>query len=185
MKRFLFILCLILGLAIAVVTTAQVQKPTGSQTQQVTGMWQLASYETRNSKGELLTQSPYHYTDGIIRYEPTGRMSVQLVNNDDRPTFPTGNFTRVVQAAKTEDLQAAVLGYLAYFGTYSIDETKNTITHHVQESTNNYKGSDQVRNFELNGDQLVLVKSVSSKPGEKQDQLTSRIEWRRLPDLRM
>jgi hypothetical protein len=113
-------------------------------------------------------------------YDQLGNMAVQLVD-DSHPKFPAGKkFADIVQnKLTTEDLKASVLGYLAYFGTYTVNEQKRFITHHVKASTNNTSGTDQERGFELQGNQLILTKLAGSSKGKK-DQLTTRITWQRV-----
>ena len=50
----------------------------------------------------------------------------------------------------------AVKDYIAYFGTYTVDEAAGTVTHHRQDSLQPGDG-DLVRRYELNGDRLVLL----------------------------
>lgn len=148
-------------------------------TSQLIGVWKLTSYETNNSKGELLTQAPWHFTDGLLMYDQLGNMAVQLVD-DSHPKFPPGKFADIVENKLTpSDLKASVLGYLAYFGTYTVNEEKRFITHRVKASTNNTSGTDQQRGFELRENQLILTKLASSSPGKK-DQLITKITWQRI-----
>ena len=152
-----------------------------AQTTALVGSWKLADYETRNSQGELLNEVPWHYDEGLLIYEKNGKMSVQLMNNN-RPAFPKGDFVKELQKSKPEELTDAILGYLAYFGTYTITATsagKGVVVHHVEASTNNYRGIDQKRAFELIGNKLVLSKLTTSAQTNK-GELTSRIIWERL-----
>jgi len=153
------------------------EPPVSDVSQQLIGTWEIVSYETRNSQGEMMTAPPWHYDRGTLIYDQTGRMAVQLVSNV-RPTF-SGDLVQAVDRATPEELKTAVLGYLAYFGTYTIDEKEHTITHHVERSTNNYAGTAQARSFEIKGNQLILTKLASLTQGAKQSQLSSRIVWER------
>jgi hypothetical protein len=48
-------------------------------------------------------------------------------------------------------------GYDAYFGTYTVDEEKHTVTHHVEGSASKQLvGKDLVRSFTFSGDRLVF-----------------------------
>jgi len=87
---------------------------------------------------------------------------------------------QAVDKATPEQLKTAILGYLAYFGTYTIDEKEHTVIHHVERSTNNYTGTAQVRSFEIKGNQLILIKLANTGQGAKQSQLSSRIVWERI-----
>ena len=146
---------------------------------QLVGVWKLTNYETKNSTGEILTQAPWHFTDGLLMYDSKGNMAVQLVD-DSHPKFPSGKFADIVKNQLTsEALKASLLGYLAYFGTYTVNEEKGFITHHVKASTNNTSGTDQQRGFELQGNSLILTKLAGSTPVKK-DQLTTKITWQRI-----
>ena len=47
--------------------------------------------------------------------------------------------------------------YGSYFGTYTIDQTKQTITHHVLGAWYpNWIGHDQIRYFKFDGNRLLL-----------------------------
>ena len=50
-------------------------------------------------------------------------MSVQIQPDWERPKFSFGKST-------PEQAKAALQGYTAYFGTYSVDEKTATLTHH-------------------------------------------------------
>lgn len=148
-------------------------------TSQLVGVWKLTNYETKTSTGEILTQAPWHFTDGLLMYDSKGNMAVQLVD-DSHPKFPSGKFADIVKnQLSPEVLKASILGYLAYFGTYTVNEEKGFITHHVKASTNNTSGTDQQRGFELQGNSLILTKLAGSTPVKK-DQLTTKITWQRI-----
>jgi len=85
---------------------------------------------------------------GIICYDPSGHMSVQVAPDRQRSkagTTPT-----------PEEAKAALDGYIAYFGTYSIDERAGTVTHHRQASVQPGDVADLVRRYEFVGDRLIL-----------------------------
>jgi len=150
-----------------------------AQTNALVGTWKLSAYETRDPQGKLIGSAPWHYDQGLLIYEQDGHMSVQLVNNN-RPTFANGDFLTAVKQLNPDGLATAILGYLAYFGTYTVMNSngqKGIIIHHVETSTNNYKNTDQKRNFELVSDQLILTK-LTDPSQTKQGELTSRIVWK-------
>ena len=55
-----------------------------------------------------------------------------------------------------EEAQAALAGYIAYFGTYTVDEQAATVTHHRQASVQPGDVADLVRGYEFAGDRLIL-----------------------------
>ena len=71
----------------------------------------------------------------------------------NRPEFASGNLA----AGTPEEIQAALKGYVAYYGPYEVDVEKKTLTTHVEGSMYpNWVGGQQVRFYELADNQLVL-----------------------------
>jgi Lipocalin-like domain len=115
------------------------------------GTWRLVSYEARDSKGKL------HYplgerVSGLLVYDAGGNMSAHVMRNDRRP-FATNDAARGTDS----EVRAAFEGHDAYFGTYTIDQATQTVTHHVRgASYPNWIGSDQLRHFKFDGPRLLL-----------------------------
>jgi len=56
-----------------------------------------------------------------------------------------------------EEMQAAYLGYVAFWGTYSIDRQLQRLTYRVTGSLfPNWVDHEQVRSYELDGGRLTL-----------------------------
>jgi len=69
--------------------------------------------------------------------------------------------------APSENSQS-VNGYDAYFGTYTVDETKHTVTHHLEGALAAADvGKNLVREFQVSGDKLTIIVRTNS-PKEKQ-----------------
>jgi hypothetical protein len=76
---------------------------------------------------------------GIIYYAPSGDMVCQV---------SPGNVVGKAGAKPTpEEALAALDGHIAYFGTYSIDERAQTVTHHRKGSVQPGDPADLVRRF--------------------------------------
>jgi hypothetical protein len=74
--------------------------------------------------------------------------------------------------------QRVVLGYDSYFGTFKLNESAGTITHHVEGSLfPEDLGKDFVRAFTLDGDTFTL--SFTSKSADGAD-VTRTLRFRRL-----
>ena len=136
------------------------------------GTWRLADYEYLRSDGERLWpfgQSPV----GVITYTDEGFMSVQIMDSE-RPIFVGGNRW----SATLAEMAAAFEGYLAYFGTYDVNNADGFVTHHIQGSLfPEYSGTDQVRYFEVEGERLTL----RTPPLPAGDQtITGRLIWERV-----
>ena len=65
---------------------------------------------------------------------------------------------------------AALDGHIAYFGTYTIDEHAQTVTHHRTGSVQPGDTADLVRRFTIDGDKLTL-----NPPGT-----TYEVKWERI-----
>ena len=134
------------------------------------GAWKLISFERRTTAGEVtypMGQTPV----GRITYDGLGRMSAQIMR-PDRPNFQATSASR----GSPEEKIAAFDGYIAYYGTYSINEKERTVIHHVEASLYpNWVGSDQRRLFEFSQGQLILrAVNGSGGPGTE-----SRLVWQR------
>jgi hypothetical protein len=85
---------------------------------------------------------------GIIYYDPSGAMAAQIA--PDRHVRMAG------PEPTAEEAKASLADYVAYFGTYTIDERAGTITHHRQASVQPGELTDYVRSYEFAGDRLIL-----------------------------
>jgi hypothetical protein len=106
------------------------------------GAWRLLSCEARDSNGQV--QYPYgERATGQLFYDAAGNMAAQLMRAD------RVRFTVPDPALGTDaEVRDAFNGYVAYFGTYSIDESTNAVTHHVTgTSFPNWIGIDLVRYY--------------------------------------
>lgn len=93
---------------------------------------------------------------GMLIYTPGGHMSALLMN-PDRKKFASDD----LKAGTTEEIKQAYEKFDAYCGTYTIDEEKGTVTHHVEGAKfPNWVGTNQVRNFELKGNKLQITAKI-------------------------
>jgi hypothetical protein len=106
------------------------------------GAWRLLSWEARDSRGDI--QYPFgEQAAGQLFYDAVGNMSAQLMSAD-RARFAV----RDPALSTDAEVRDAFDGYVAYFGTYSIDESKCAVTHHVTgASFPNWIGIDLVRYY--------------------------------------
>jgi len=71
----------------------------------------------------------------------------------DRPTFASADFGRGTDT----EVRLAFEGHVSYFGTYTIDPARQTVTHHVLgASYPNWIGNDQLRYYKFDGVRLLL-----------------------------
>jgi hypothetical protein len=90
-------------------------------------------------------------------YGESGAVSVQLMR-PNQSTFVSDDW----RLASDEEKASAWLGYFCYFGTFSVDEVAETVTHHVEGSWfPNLIGTDQSRRFAFDGSALSLTAESS------------------------
>jgi hypothetical protein len=83
--------------------------------QDLVSTWRLVSVETIRPNGEVIYPFYGRHPEGLLIYDPSGWMSVQIVS-DPKPTVPTTSSREGFLVAPTADKVAAVNGYYAYYG---------------------------------------------------------------------
>src|ERR1051326_8143102 len=120
----------------------------GSLRAHLIGHWTLVSLTAVD--GSQIEYPMGHDATGVISYDEAGHMAAQIMQAG-RPRFASGD----IDAGTFEELSAALTGYTAYFGTYSVDEGAGVVTHHVEGSLfPNWVGTDQRRGNGLDGGPL-------------------------------
>lgn len=116
------------------------------------GAWRLASSDWEGDAGKV--DSPLgDDAVGQLIYDRSGAVSAQLMRRN-QPRFAHDDW-RLATAAERA---AAWIGYFCYFGTYALDETAATVTHHIEGSWfPNLVGTDQLRRFSFDRDRLSLT----------------------------
>ena len=121
-------------------------------TEQFVGTWKLISFECRRSDGAVsdpIGQSPA----GMIMYDAHGHMSGHVMRRD-RPSFASGDPLQ----GSAEEIHTAFKGYMAYCGTYDVNEQQGTIAHRIECSVfPNWVGTIQTRFFVFSENQLQLT----------------------------
>lgn len=100
---------------------------------------------------------------GMIYYDANGVMMVQVA--PDRARTKAGSEPTPAEA------KDALTGYIAYFGTYTIDEAARTVTHHRQGSVQPGDAADLVRGYEFEGDDRLILQPPGS---------SYRVVWERI-----
>lgn len=132
--------------AVAVQTGAGAQRQSSGSSavaKRFIGTWRLVSIE-----GGPANPNRGGRPTGYIYYDTTGHMAVQIMPDRARPKY-TG-------APTPEQAKETLMGYTAYFGTFTVDEQKQTVTHH-REGTLTPGVVDFVRKYELSGNRLTLT----------------------------
>jgi Lipocalin-like domain len=107
---------------------------------QLVGTWMLAAEENRAADGTK-TSSFGGNPQGMLVIAASGRFN-QMIMGDARRRFAANTRTK----GTAEENQAAMLGSIAYFGTWTVDEKARTIALKITVATYaNWDGVTQVR----------------------------------------
>ena len=119
----------------------------GADAKRLIGTWRVVSV-TRPDGQAARGARP----TGLVYYDASGHMAAQLMTDSSLRRPFAG------EQPSPEEAQAALRDYIAYFGTYSVDEGAKSITHHPQGGITPGPLPDFVRRYEfLTGDRLALT----------------------------
>lgn len=138
---------LVLGAAFEAGAGSQPWADAPSDQQRFLGSWRLVLIDAGGKPDPNRGPHPR----GMIYYDASGHMGVQIVPDRPRPSW-----TGLGAPPTLEEAREAVIGFTAYYGTYTVDEKQHTVTHH-REGALNLGTPDLVRNYEFNGDRLILT----------------------------
>ena len=139
--------------------------------EQFIGTWKLVSSEYRRLDGKLAYLKGRDAV-GTLMYDASGHMSVQVMR-PNRPAFASGDHLK----GTPEEIKSAFKGFVAYYGTYEVNEGEGTVTHHLEGSSfPNWVGTALRRFFEFSGNRLILRTSPMPVGGE---QITGILTWER------
>lgn len=136
-------------IAIACLATAVpglAQSKTSGDRERLIGAWHLVRIDTGAAGGSAAAPQP----QGILIYTRDGHVSVQLM-------YP--------EAAHAVDNEYVRGGYEASFGSYTVDEARHTVTHHVQGSITRdlLVGKDLPRVYQFTGDGRLILRSANPR----------------------
>ena len=147
--------------------------PTAAQKltkQTIVGAWRLDSIDYSGPHGALADPVFGPNPQGILIYEQSGWMSVQIVT-PDRPvmTRPATRTSGVVTADDAKLAAGAFDTYYAYFGTWDYNADTSVITHHLKSSLLPYEtGLDYRREVTFDGAHLKLIARSQERGEERQ-----------------
>jgi len=154
-------------------------KTTASVTEQLVGSWKLMSRVSKLASGEVsvdpgLGAKP----SGVLIYDASGHMAAQLSRQGrtiDMLKEECGAMAAVNTSPNTAN---TILGYDAYFGTYTIHEKEGFVTHHVEAALwPGNQGTDINRSFTLKGDELTITFKTTTQDGQP---VTRTLVWQRM-----
>jgi hypothetical protein len=177
MKSFVRLVVAIL-LSVGVVEAADPEigksEPKGAN-RALVGTWILISRQELARDGTVRIEPSLGETPlGLLFYDVHGHMAVQLMRRDRSvsPASPT-----VSPAAPTNNSDTSS-GYDAYFGTYTVDSSAGTVTHHLEGALSPADvGKSMTRHFKVSDSELTLWFEITAADGSS---VTRRLVWRRV-----
>ena len=126
--------------------------------EQLVGGWSLVSRVTTTEDGKPLSDPGLSATPrGVLIYDRYGHVAAQL-SRPGRTVDMLGDECREAEKVKgTNDTAQTILGYDAYFGTYTVDVKAGIVTHHLESALfPGDIGKDIKREFVLARDTLTI-----------------------------
>lgn len=136
------------------------------------GSWRLVSAGTFRKDGAFEPYPEYGpNARGYLMYDSTGHMCVSLAN-PNHPRWTNAEKPTDVEKVRSYDV------FFAYCGTYEVREKEGRVIHRPEMgSWPHYIGTDQSRNFRLEGDRLILSDEETPPSGEHR---RYQITWERV-----
>ena len=145
-----------LFLVVAATPLPSIQSKANSSAAQLVGTWRLMLYEDLENGRRVnrFGEKPL----GLFIYTPDGHVAIQIADPSNPPCIPDRRTSDSrLPTCTPEQTRNVVDHYVAYWGTYTIDESAGVVVHHVQSDLGySYIGTDQRRSFRLNGNRLIL-----------------------------
>ena len=140
----------------------------GESARKLLGFWEIDRIERRTDDGDALTTE--EYAAGYLMYMPSGHMAVHLMRADRSPY--AGSSPTPAEA------QAAIRGYLSYFGPFRVLEDEDVVVHerigHLEAGS---VGSEVRRRFARRDGQLLLEPPPATGDGGA---VRTTVFWNRL-----
>jgi hypothetical protein len=182
LKAWIIAIVLVTGFSAALSQAALPESaaPEKVTKQQIIGAWRLVAIDYSGPNGPLADPVFGPNPQGIIIYDQSGWMSVQIVTAN-RPAIarPATRMSRVVTPDDAKLAAAAFDTYYAYFGTWDYNPDTSVITHHLTSSLLPYEtGLEYRREVTIDGANLKLT--ARSQEGSEERKRT--LSWTRISD---
>ncbi len=139
------------------------------------GTWQLVSCKLVDING-VEQPDPFGDASGVIMYDNQGTMAAQLMKSQHR-NFQPRNLLDASDAAYKD----AFTNYIAYYGTYRINEKESIVTHTVRGSLwPNMIGLEVSRNFVFQDDNTIILSPVTPEALANAEPIIRYLTWRRV-----
>lgn len=129
-------------------------RPAGTDAKKFIGSWRLVETTSDGKVRPERGAKPI----GMITYHESGWMAAQI--QPDRPPVPLSG-----KEPTGDEAKAALFGYTAYFGTFTVDEKRKVVTHHRKGSVSPgwEQRPDFERAYEFVGEDRVILRPVGNK----------------------
>ena len=155
-------------------------RPAGDRARFV-GTYSLVTTEVKDPKTGKWSQTPTFNSIGYITYSDTGHMGVHIM--------PKVRTRFAANIPTPEEAQAALRGYTAYFGSFSVDEKEKAVTHNRVGQINPGGATTVKRFYDFvpdarfpHGGYERLILTPAPANGGGKDQATNRLTWERMPE---
>jgi hypothetical protein len=126
---------------------------------QLIGHWTLVSL--KNEQDGKTTEPFGPNPKGLFIYDHSGHYAA-LIFRSDLSKFASNNLDK----GTPEENKAVVMGSLAHYGTYSVNEKEGSFSFRPEASTfPNWVGIDQKRSFSVSEDELKIINPGAAKGG--------------------
>jgi Lipocalin-like domain len=176
------IVSLIAGFSVSLAQSAPPERVVAASPtrEAIIGAWRLVGIDYSGPNGPLADPVFGPDPQGIIIYDQSGWMSMQIVTAN-RPAMakPAARTSRVVTLDDAKLATAAFDTYYAYFGTWDYNAKASLITHHLNSSLLPYEtGLEYTRDVRFDGVHLKLI-ARSQETGEERRRT---LVWTRVSD---
>ena len=125
------------------------------------GTWKLISIETRGPDGALIPgPNPVGGLNpsGTVMYDVDGHVSLQIMPSGRPSSLNT------LQALTPDQAKEALFGYVAYYGTYTLDARAKVMHIHFDGSLNpSMVGTNGDRFYEFDGDRMTFRAGANTR----------------------
>lgn len=180
---FSFLASLAIGCMLAVQTNRAADSSTAPAARgvsaQVVGGWRLLSRVTTTADGKTLVDPGLSVLPkGVLIYDAYGHVAAQLSRAGRTVDMLGDECRKALEVKGTHDTSQTILGYDAYFGTYTVDEKQGIVTHHLESALfPGDIGKSIIRHFTIEGDILTIKFTTTLGDGTP---VTRTLVWARM-----
>lgn len=139
---------------------------------EVVGIWKFLSLEYQDDDGTVIYPFGKDVA-GLAMIDARRYFSLHLMDIK-RPSFKVPD----PRGGTAEEVKTAFEGYIGYYGTFDLDETKGVIIFHVKGAwLPNWIDGDQIRYYTLNGNRMTISTAAVLFGGKKR---VGKLIWERV-----